>query len=259
MDAWWSYRPADLLMFSLAIYWRLFESLNRQAWPFGVALWVAGVLIGCWWARTARRSHSRSARSAALTQSDPARDAIATAGSARAISNAGSARGAAALLALAWLGVAWAFFWQRFAPVNTAAVAFAWLFVGQALGLGLLALSPGLRWASALGVRARVGLALGVWALIGHPALAWVFGRPSSQAEWLGLAPDPTAIGALALLLVLDTPRPLSRALWRALWVLPLGWCAVTSLTLQTLGEAQAGVVLALAGVALAAAALGRR
>ena len=237
MDAWWSYRPSDLLMFSPAIYWRLFESLNRQAWPVGVALWVAGVSIGWWWATR--------------MPTDRARDAI--------LSHTRSAQAATMLMVLAWLWVAWAFFWQRFAPINTAAEAFASVFLLQAFGLGLLALSPGLRWATALKVRTRTGLALGVWALIGHPALAWVFGRPGIQAEWLGLAPDPTAIGALALLLLLDAPRPWSRALWRALWIFPLVWCAVTSLTLWTLGEVQAWVVLALAGAALGAVALGRR
>jgi hypothetical protein len=162
-------------------------------------------------------------------------------------------------MALAWLWVAWAFFWQRFAPINTAAEAFAWMFLVQAFGFGLLALSPGLRWASGLNGRTRIGLALGAWALIGHPALVWVFGRPEIQAEWLGLAPDPTAIGALALLLLLDASRPLSRVLWHALWIFPLAWCAITSLTLWTLGEAQAWVVLALASVALGTLALGRR
>jgi hypothetical protein len=251
MDAWWSYRPSDLLMFSPAIYWRLFESLNRQAWPVGVALLVVAVLIGGWWASTASRRRAGSARLVARTQSVRGRDAIPT--------HAGSARAATALMALAWLWVAWAFFWQRFAPINTAAEAFAWMFLMQAFGFGLLALSPGLRWAPALNARTRIGLALGAWASIGHPALVWVFGRPGTQAEWLGLAPDPTAIGALALLLLLDTPRPLSRVLWRSSWVLPIVWCAITSLTLWTLGEAQAWVVLALAGVAFGALALGRR
>lgn len=240
MDAWWSYRPSDLLMFSPAIYWRLFESLNRQAWPFAVALLVAGAGIGWWWARTAARTHAGSAQALML---------------ARAV----SARGAAVLMALAWVWVAWAFFWQRFAPINTAAETFAWMFWVQAAGLVGLALSPGLCWTSVRQGRTRVGLVLGVWALIGHPALAWVFGRPGIQAEWFGLAPDPTAIGALALLLLLDAPRPLSRVLWRVLWILPLVWCAITSLTLWTLGEAQAWVVLALAGVALGAVAWGRR
>ncbi len=251
MDAWWSYRPSDLLMFSPAIYWRLFESLNRQAWPVGMALLVAGMLIGWWWARAASRRRSGSARWVTRTQTNRSSDPMPF--------HTGSARAATALMALAWLWVAWAFFWQRFAPINTAAEAFAWMFLGQAFGFGLLALGPGLRWASALKGRTRIGLALGVWALIAHPTLAWVFGRPGIQAEWLGLAPDPTAIAALALLLLLDAPRPLSRALWRALWIMPLVWCAITALTLWTLGEAQAWVVLALAGVALGALVLGRR
>jgi hypothetical protein len=251
MDAWWSYRPSDLLMFSPAIYWRLFESLNRQAWPFAVALLVAGALIGWWWACTAGPPQASSARLVARIQNDRRRGGIPT--------RAASARGAVALMALAWIWVAWAFFWQRFAPINTAAEAFAWMFWVQALGLVGLALSPGLRWAPVRHGRTRVGLVLGVWALIGHPTLAWVFGRPGIQAEWFGLAPDPSAIGALALLLLLDAPSPMSRVLWRALWILPLVWCAITSLTLWTLGEAQAWVVLALAGVALGAVALGRR
>ena len=236
MDAWWSYRPSDLLMFSPAIYWRLFESLNRQAWPFAVALLVAGVGIGWWWARTAARTDAGSARSWAFAY-------------------AVSARGAVALMALTWFWVTWAFFWQRFAPINTAAEVFTWMFFVQGLGLMGLALSPGLRWAPVRHGCTWVGLVLGAWALIGHPALAWVFGRPGIQAEWFGLAPDPSAIGALALLLLLDAPGPLRRALW----ILPLVWCAITSLTLWTLGEAQAWVVLALAGVALGAVALGRR
>jgi hypothetical protein len=247
MDAWWSYRPSDLLMFSPAIYWRLFESLNRQAWPFLAALLALGAVVGVWWARTTGSVQTRGAASA---------------GSAQAIhdARAGSARGAAALMALAWLGVAWTFFGQLFAPINSAAETFAGMFLVQAFGFGLLALSPGLRWASRLNLRTVCGLALGAWAVIGHPALAVVFGRPTLQAEWLGLAPDPTALAALALLLLLDAPRhPFTRGLQRTLWFLPLLWCAITSLTLWTLGEAQAGGVLALAGVALGAAALRRR
>jgi hypothetical protein len=247
MDTWWSYRPSDLLMFSPPIYWRLFESLNRQAWPFVAVLLALGVLVGVWWARSVGSVQTRSAARAVSAQ---------TIHHARA----GSARGAAALMALAWFGVAWAFFWQRFAPINSAAETFAWMFLAQAFGFGLLALSPGLRWASALSLRTVCGLALGGWAVIGHPALAALFGRPMLQAEWLGLAPDPTALAALALLLLLDAPmHPFTRALQRALWLLPLLWCAITSLTLWTLGEAQAGVVLVLAGVALGAAALRSR
>jgi hypothetical protein len=134
------------------------------------------------------------------------------------------------------------------------------LFLGQVFGFLLLALSPGLQWASRLNLRTGMGLALGAWAVIGHPALALVSGRPVLQAEWLGLAPDPTALAALAFLLLLDTPmHPFTRFLQRALWWMPLLWCAVTSLTLWTLGETQAGVVLGLAGAALVVALRRRR
>jgi hypothetical protein len=230
MDEWWSYRPADLLMFSPAIYWRLFESLNREAWPWAVVLGLGMVCLGAWWARAGRPHRPGRARPA-------------------------SARGAVVLLALAWLGVAWAFFWQRFAPISTAAEIFAWGFVGQALGLVLLAVCPGLRWATSLSLRTGIGLGLGAWALVGHPALAVVFERPMVQAEWLGLAPDPTVVATLAVLLLLDAPRHgFARGLLRALWALPLLWCAITGVTLWTLGETQALVIAALALMAMGAA-----
>lgn len=238
MDAWWTYRPADLLMFSPSIYWRLFESLNRQAWPWGLALLtlLAGVVVlGVWRARAG---------------SAPSRDRAHHPGSARAV---------VALMAMAWAGVAWVFFWQRFAPISTAAEAFALGFVGQAMGLALLALSPGLRWTTSLSLRTGTGLALAAWALIGHPALAAVFDRPMAQAEWPGLAPDPTVLATLAVLLLLDAPRhAFARVVQRALWVVPMLWCAITGVTLWTLGEPQAVVVALLAALAAGAGMLRR-
>ncbi|WP_291011307.1 hypothetical protein [Hydrogenophaga sp.] len=225
MDEWWSYRPSDLLMFSPAIYWRLFESLNRQAWALPLGLAIVALVVS--W---------RSARG-----TDRGRIS--------------SARAMVSLLALGWLGVAWAFFWQQFAPIYTAAPAFAWLFVAQGLGLMVLAFAPGLRWATGHSARHIAGLLLAAWALVGHPALAGLSGRPWVQAEWLALAPDPTALATLALLLLLDGSRHrFTRAWQRVLWVPPMLWCAATSLTLWTLGEAQAWVVAVLAALALLAA-----
>ena len=234
MDAWWTYRPADLLMFSPSIYWRLFESLNRQAWPWALAMLVGVVVLGVWRARAA----SASSRD----RTHPA-----------------SARAVLALVAIAWAGVAWAFFWQRFAPISTAGETFALGFVAQAMSLALLAASPGLRWATSLGLRTATGLALAAWALVGHAALAPVFGRPMAQAEWPGLAPDPTALATLAVLLLLDAPgHGFTRGLQRALWVVPLLWCTITAVTLWTLGEPQAVVVALLAALAAVAGMLGK-
>ena len=231
MDEWWTYRPSDLLMFSPSIYWRLFESLNRTAWPMVLLAAALGSVI--WAAR--RRSHTGG------------------------LGATGSARFAALLMAGCSLFVAWAFFWQRFAPIYSAAPVFAALFVVQAAGWALLAANPGLRWAQR-SRRTAFGLFLAGWALVGHPVLALVFGRPLWQAEWFGLAPDPTVLGGLALLLMLDLSRfRASRVLGWALWILSLSWCAISSLSLWTMGEWQGLVVLALGLLALGAGTLRHR
>jgi hypothetical protein len=80
-------------------------------------------------------------------------------------------------------------------------------------------------------------------------------GLPSAwaQAEFSGLAADPTAIATLGLLLLLRGPRgPL-----RAMWLLPLGWCLLSAATLWTLGSMQGGVLLVAAWLAGAAARRG--
>ena len=95
-----------------------------------------------------------------------------------------------------------------------------------------------------------------------HPLPGWarevaaVFGRPGMQAEWLALAPDPTALATLTLLLLLDVGGHRFTRVWqRVLWVPPLLWCVAASLTLRTLGEAQAGLIAVLAVLAWLTAA----
>lgn len=211
MSEWWSYRPSDLLMFSPRIYWRLFEAQNQALWPLSLLLPAAALAGLPWWLR----GREAAARTSAMG------------------------------LGLVWLLVAWAFLWQRYAPINWAAEAFAAAFVLQGLGLLWAGMGKPLPIAAEPRQR-RVGLALLLWALLGHPLLAALGGRPWSQAEIFGLAPDPTAIGTLGWLLLLGRPA--------ALWVVPLLWCAISATTLATMGSAQALVPLAAAGLAVAAA-----
>ena len=82
-------------------------------------------------------------------------------------------------------------------------------------------------------VAARIGLALIVYALAVHPLIALFTGRPWTQAEIFGLAPDPTAIATLGVLLAADRPR------WHLL-MLPLLWCAISGLTLWTMEQPEA-------------------
>ena len=211
-------------MFSPRIYWRLFESINETCWPLQLPL----LALGLGWLGWQLSPRSRSAGDATW-------------------------RAAALLLAALWGWVAWAFLLQRFAPINWPATQFAQAFALQALALLLLALVGGVAGRASTW-RFRAGIGLGLWSLVGHPLLPLVFDRPWQQAEFFGLAPDPTAIATLALLLLIDTHEPRRRWLLRALWVLPLAWCAISAATLATMGSAQSLVMVAAAVLALLAA-----
>jgi hypothetical protein len=224
-SVWLSYRPSDFLMFSPRIYWRLFESLNRAVWPGHLAVGITALAGWGWWARGGR------------THTDIA------------------ARAAAAALALCWGFVSWAFLLQRYAPINWAATAFAAAFVLQALGLLGLAATGGMQL-RALGSHRRAGMGLMLWALLLHPLLAWAGGRPWQQAEVFGLAPDPTAIGTLGLLLLLQGQTAATQVRLQLLCAVPLLWCVVSAVTLWTMGSSQAWV---LSAAALLACAVGLR
>lgn len=223
MSEWWTYRPSDFLMFAPRIYWRLFESINEAYWPLHLALLAAGV---AWLARP--------------------RGGLA-------------ARLALGVAALAWALVAWAFQHQRFAPIQWVADGYAVLFAAQAvLLLGLAATGSSLELASDRR-RRGAGLALFAWALLAHPALAWAWGRPWIQAEVPGLAPDPTAIASLGLLLTLQGESALTRRLHAAAWIAPIAWCLASAATLATMGSGQAWVMLMVPVLALLASRIGLR
>jgi len=221
VSEWWTYRPSDFLMFSPRIYWRLFQSLSEAWWPAQPIV----VAVGLTWLALHRR----------LTRE----------------TGAGVLRGAVAFVAVCWAVVGWAFLQQRFASINWIAGWFAALFAVQAAALLMLAIAGELRCESHV-LRRRVGTALGLWVLLGHPLLGVVFGRPWQQAEIFGLAPDPTAIGTLALMLLFSAANAPARWLHRMLWIVPLLWCAFSAATLATMGSSQAWVVLAGAILAVA-------
>jgi len=241
MSEWWTYRPGDFLMFAPATYWRLFELHNATWWPAPPLLLLAGLAWTGWLAWTAR--HAPFARAAPGSSTPPA--------------GAPWLRLGAAGAAAAWAFVATAFLLHRYAPINWAASAFAAGFLVQAAGLATLAALPGLALAPH-GRRRSVGLLLCAWAVVGQPLLAVATGRPWAQAEVFGLAPDPTAIATLGLLLWTSTTWRPARWLPTALAILPVTWCAISAATLWTMGSAQ-GWVPAAAVLVAAWAAWGRR
>lgn len=214
MTEWWTYRLHHLLMFSRATYVRLYELHNEAlGWPLvaAVQLLAAGVLV-------AALARWRRGEPLALLAA-----------------------------AAAWLAVGWCFHIGRYAAVNWPATAFGAAFVAQGALLGGAAWQRrrAAGWSAAAPAR-RAGLALMAFALLGQPLITLTQGAPAAAAELVGIAPDPTVLATLGLLLAGGVRTP-----W--LWTLPLAWCGVSGLTLWALELPHALLLPAAALLALAA------
>ena len=234
MSEWWTYRPSDFVMFSARSYYRLFELYNAALWPahaIAIALGVTLVATLAW-------------------------------ASARHPMPAWPQRVGCVLLAAAWLWVGVGYHAQRFASINSAASGYAVAFALQGMLLLALALgsegSDSRRRATHLGPDACTrwtGLGLLAYAVFLHPLVGSLFGRPIGQAEVAGLAPDPTAVATLGLLLLLPRAHAsLRRGLPRVAWAVALAWCALSSLTLATLSAPEAWALPMLCMAAVIAA-----
>ncbi|MBB3183721.1 hypothetical protein FHR95_001275 [Halomonas fontilapidosi] len=214
-SAWWTYRPEDLLMVSPRVYARLFELHNQALWPAQLLALVLG-----------------AAALVLLLRPRP-----------------WGTRLVVALLAVAWIFVAWAFLWQRYAPVHWGMNYVIPLFALQALLLVILGnLRGGLRLPGRWSARRGLGIGLFAYALLLHPLTALATGRGLSGAEVIGLTPDPLAIATLGLAAMAEPAR---RA-WPLL-IIPGLWCLQSGLTLELLGEQGAWLPLLAVAVALAA------
>lgn len=201
MSEWSSYRLSDFLLFSERVYRRLFETHNEAWWPLPVVIALLGALVVLALART---------------------------GSAR---TAGVCRAAWTVLGLVWLFVAIAFLRARYAPINPLADYAAWAFGAQGLALVAVGLAFPKR-EPITGWRVVIGLGLCVWGL-GYPLQAWLRDGSLDAAEWFGMAPDPTAVATIGI--VLTAIR--ERRLLAALLVVPIVWCVLSLLTLQAMDE----------------------
>ena len=217
MSEWWTYTLSDLILFSAHAYYRLFELYNAAVWPAQIAVFAAGVAI------LERALRARSPETVG--------------------------RWIAVLLAAAWLWVGFAFHAARYATLNTAAPVFAWTFGFEAALLLILGAFRGrLVFGRPETVAERVGLVLSVLALTVFPFASVLSGRGLRAAEVFGLAPDPTAVGTLGLLL-LSKPRPR----W-PLMIVPVAWCVATGAVLWVLKTPDFWVAPLAAAVAVGAA-----
>lgn len=216
MSEWWTYSLRDLLLFSPQTYYRMFELYNLEWWPLQLFSLAAGLAILGLWQR----------------------------------GGSGAGRVMAAILALGWLWVGWAFHGQRYATINFAAGYYAWAFALEAvLLLWLGVIRGGLAHTTPSKMQQRVGLGLFLFALLIFPLLAPFMGRGWAPAEVFGLAPDPTALATLGVLLFAG-----ARPYWM-LFPIPVIWCLISGATLWAMESPDFAVVpiAALLAVLLAA------
>lgn len=213
MSEWWTYTLSDLQAFSLQTYHRLFELYNAAIWPAPLVAIALGAAIS--WLLLGRRTPARG-------------------------------RVIAGILAAGWLWVAIAFHADRYATIHRAAAFFAWGFGLEALLLiwtgvvrGKLLFEPG---GNAAG---RAGASLFLFALLAHPLLGLAFGRNWRSIEIFGVAPDPTAVATLGLLL-----SAAGRARWELI-AIPAIWCVVSGASLLAMESRETWIPLAAVALVL--------
>lgn len=152
------------------------------------------------------------------------------------------------LLVAAWLWCGLVFFRGHMAALDFMAPAYGWMFVVQAglLAWGLLWRPPALAFRPDL--RGVVGLLLAGVALFGLPLISGFGTSGFAAARIVGVAPGPTALFTLGLLLLTT-----GRRAW-LLMIVPLAWCAVAGVVAWALGVAEAWPLplLGLAALSLA-------
>lgn len=186
-----SYSLSDFILFSDNAYYRLFELYNQAIWPLHlVAIAFALVIVFFLWKKPAW-----------------------------------AGRVIAVLLTLSWVWVAWAFLYERFYQIHIVANWYAFAFILQA---GLITWYGVIKNQFSLLVqskpRANLGLVLLFISLIIYPFIALVAGRNWLQFEMFMLAPDPTVLATLAILVLCKVSS--------VLYVVPVIWLLISSVTL---------------------------
>ena len=211
MSEWWTYSLSDFLLFSPRTYYRLVELYNTDIWPAQIlSLTLGFVILGL-----LRYAH------------------------------AWQGRFVAAILAGCWIWVAWAFHLQRYTTINWAATYFAAAFAIEALLLiwtGVI--RNELAFKPAAWVWRDIGLWIFLFALALQPLIGPLVGREWVQMEVFGVAPDPTVIATLGVLLLAA-----NRVFWELL-VIPLLWCALSG-AVQWAMESPDALVMPLAALAV--------
>ncbi len=133
----------------------------------------------------------------------------------------GSGRLIGVLLAAAWAWIGVVYHVMHLATISFAAPAFGALFVIQALLFGW---TGAIRGKVAFRFRAGpfgwTGLGLAIFAVALYPLIAWLAGHGWPSAPMFGVAPGPTTIFTLGLMLLTEGRTPLHLVVIPVLWSL---------------------------------------
>lgn len=128
-------------------------------------------------------------------------------------------RAIAAVLCIFWLAMAIGYHWTYFSTVNDAAYVFGALFVLAALVFLVEGVIRGrMNFAIIPGLRSWFAAALVAYSFVIYPLLGLLVTHPYPETPLFGVAPCPTTIFTLGLLLLVRHPRPWIPALIPLLW-----------------------------------------
>ncbi len=198
-----------MLPFTADVFYSVVEQYNRAVWPAHVVAYGLGL----------------AALALALRPVAPA------------------ARLIGAILAAAWAWIGVVYHGLHLAAIDFAAPAYGALFVVEALLLGWTAAVRGkLAFRFRAGAVGWTGLGLAILALALYPLIGWLAGHGWPGAPVVGLAPGPTAIFTIGLLLLAEGRTPVH------LVAIPVLWSLMGGAAAWVLGVPE-GAVLPLAGV----------
>ena len=193
IEKWLSYSLHDLLIFSPESYYRLHELYNLSLWP----LQVLSFLLFCLALYLNIKGHRYYPKAILIG------------------------------LSLAWLLNGFWFVSQFYVQINPLANTLTYAFYLQAILLMLMAVfvshaggGPG-----PSGIRAVSGWSLLMYAGFVHPVALFLLGRKFGGLEIVGIAPDPTALATLGILIMLK-----KRVYWLAM-IVPSLWITLSILT----------------------------
>jgi len=201
-----------IMPFTAAQFLGVFPAYNAAIWPAQLFAYLLGIIAvaALWWPRSV------------------------------------ASRVIPSILALLWAWNAIAYFYHFFSTINPAAVFLAGCFLAEsALFAACTATTTGLTFRPARDLKTAAGLGAVGYALLVYPILGIWAGRGLMGGPMFGVAPCPTAIFTIGLLLLVSGPAIIWLSIIPVLWSF-VGLAAVFQLGMpEDFGLPVASIVLA--------------